>query len=181
MADIYVYCEEEDAKKIITKVIQTALEDLILGKSIIRVDFICKEKEPYFILGILPKKTRKIIKLRDMAEIVEQKKKGEKIIYKLKITDETYLPYLLKKIHVIEQPSRFEIVTDSEIDLDMPIYDTSKDFLDKLMDFAFRVFPEGMRIKESFIGDAIVLIASERPLKENEIEEALQLKKMLES
>ncbi|ADG13432.1 methanogenesis marker 17 protein [Methanocaldococcus infernus] len=181
MAEIYVYCEEEDSKRIYTKVIQTALEDLILGKSIIRVDFICKEKEPYFILGILPKATRKMIKLRDMAEIVEQKKEGDKVIYKLKITDETYLPYLLKKIHVLDQPSRFEIVTDSEIDLDMDIYDTSKDFLDKIMDFSFRVFPEGMRIKRSFIDNAIVIIASERPLKEHEIEEALKLKERLES
>ncbi len=180
MADIYVDCKDEAAKKIYTKVIQTALEDLLLGKSLIRVEFIAREKDPYFILGALPKPTRKIIKLRDMAEIVEQKKENGKIIYKLKITDETYLPYLLKKIHVIEQPTRFEIITDSNIDLDMEIYDTSKDFVDKVLDFMNRVFPEGMRIRKSFIDKAIVLLASERPLKPEEIEEAKKLKEKLE-
>ncbi|WP_423792803.1 methanogenesis marker 17 protein [Methanocaldococcus indicus] len=181
MADIYVDCEDKYAKEIYTKVIQTALEDLILGKSLIRVEFIAREKEPYFILGVLPKPTRKIIKLRDMAEIVEEKKVDGKRIYKLKITDETYLPYLLKKIHVIEQPSRFEIITDSDIDLDMDVYDTSKDFIDRVLDFMYRVFPEGMRIKKSFIDKAIVLIASERPLKPEEIEKAEKLKEKLEN
>lgn len=75
MAEIVVHCEDKAGKEIYTKVIQTALEDLLLGKSIIRVEFIAKEKEPYFILGVLPKHTRRAIKLRDFAEIVEQKKK----------------------------------------------------------------------------------------------------------
>ncbi|CAB3288814.1 Methanogenesis marker protein 17 [Methanocaldococcus lauensis] len=181
MAEIIVQCDDKAGKEIYTKVIQTALEDLLLGKSIIRVEFIAKEKEPYFILGVLPKPTRKMIKIRDFAEIVEQKKQDGKTIYKLKITDETYVPYLLKKIHVIEQPSRFEIITDSEIDLDMDIYDTQKDFIDKVMDFMNRVFPEGMRIRNTYIDKAIVSIASERPFKPEEIEEALKLKEKLET
>lgn len=181
MAEIIVHCEDEAGKNIYTKVIQTALEDLILGKSIIRVEFIAKEKVPYFILGVLPKHTRRAIKLRDFAEIAEQKKENGKTIYKLKITDETYLPYLLKKIHVIDQPSRFEVITDSDIDLDMEVYDASKDFLDKVMDFMGRVFPEGMRVKNTYIDKAIVSIASERPFEEEEIKEALKLKEKLET
>ncbi|XRO75723.1 methanogenesis marker 17 protein [Methanocaldococcus sp. 28A] len=181
MAEIVVYCEDKAGKEIYTKVIQTALEDLLLGKSIIRVEFIAKEKEPYFILGALPKPTRKIIKLRDFAEIVEQKKENDRVIYKLKITDETYVPHLLRKIHVIDQPSRFEIITDSDIDLDMEVYDTSKDFIDKVMDFMNRVFPEGMRIRNTYVGKAIVSVASERPIKPEENEEALKLKEKLET
>ena len=181
MAEIAVYCDDKAGKEIYTKVIQTALEDLLLGKSIIRVEFVAKEKEPYFILGVLPKPTRRAIKLRDFAEIVEQKKEDGKTIYKLKITDETYLPHLLKKIHVIDQPSRFEVITDSDIDLDMEVYDANKDFVDKVMDFMGRVFPEGMRIKNTYIDKAIVCIASERPLKDEEIEEALKLKEKLET
>ncbi|ENN96210.1 methanogenesis marker protein 17 [Methanocaldococcus villosus KIN24-T80] len=180
MAEIYVDCEDEAGKKIYTKVIQTALEDLVLGKSIVRVEFIAREKEPYFILAVLPKQTRKKIKVRDVAEIVEEKKVDGKKLYKLKIVDETYAPHLLKNIKVLDQPSRFEIITD-EVDLDMDIYDTSKEFIDKIMDFMNRVFPEGMRIRKTFIDKAIVSIASERPLKEEEIKKTLEVKEKLES
>jgi putative methanogenesis marker protein 17 len=181
MAEIFVDCKDEAGKKIYTKVIQTTLEDLVLGKSILDVRMIIREDEPYFIIGVLPKKTTKLIRLRDFAIIEETKEVDGKKIYKIKIEDETYLPYLLEKINIIEQPSRFEVVTDSPIDLDMAVYDAKEDFIAKVLDFMNRVFPEGMRVRKTFYGKAIVSIASEKPFEKEWLDLALKLKEELEN
>ncbi len=181
MAKIYVDCEDSYGKEIYDKIIQTSLEDLILGKSLITVKMICREKEPYFLIGVLPKSTSKPIKMRDIVSIEETKvdKNGRKIFH-LKIVDETHAPELLEMINIIEQPSRFEIITDSEIDMDKVVYDAKDDFILKLLDFMNRVFPEGMRIRKTFHGSSIVMIASERPFKKEWIDNALKLKEELE-
>ncbi|EHP88814.1 methanogenesis marker 17 protein [Methanotorris formicicus] len=181
MAEIIVDCKDKAGKEIYTKIIQTSLEDLVLGKSILEVRMVIREDEPYFIIGVLPKKTTKLIRLRDFANIEGTKKVDGITIYKIKIEDETYLPYLLEKINIIEQPSRFEVVTDSPIDLDMVVYDSKKDFVAKVLDFMNRVFPEGMRIRKTFYGKAIVSIASEKPFEEEWLNEALKLKEELEN
>jgi putative methanogenesis marker protein 17 len=182
MAKIYVDCEDVAGKLIYDKIIQTSLEDLVIGKSLITVKMICREKEPYFIIGTLPKSTSKPIKMRDIITIEESKTdKNGNTIYRLKIDDETYAPELLKMINVIEQPSRFEIITDSPIDMDIVVHDAKDDFILKLLDFMNRVFPEGMRVRKTFHGKSIVMIASERPFKEEWINEALKLKEELEN
>ena len=182
MAKIYVDCEDEYGSKIYDKIIQTSLEDLVLGKSLITVKMICREKEPYFIIGALPKSTSKPIKMRDIVSLEETKTDEEgRTIYRLKIVDETHAPELFEMINIIEQPSRFEIITDSIIDMDMVVYDAKEDFILKLLDFMNRVFPEGMRVRKTFHGKSIVMIASERPFKDEWINEALKLKEELES
>jgi len=180
MAKIYVNCDDEFGKNIYTKIIQTSLEDLILGKSLIDVKMICREEEPFFIIGVLPKSTSKPIKLRDFVSIEETKTKDNKLLTKLKIDDETYTPQLFDKINVIDQPSRFELITDSPIDMDMIVYDAKEDFKLKILDFMNRVFPEGMRVRKTFYGKSIVMIASEKPFKEEWIKKALELKEELE-
>ena len=166
MAKIYVDCEDEYGSKIYDKIIQTSLEDLVLGKSLITVKMICREKEPYFIIGALPKSTSKPIKMRDIVSLEETKTDEEgRTIYRPKIVDETHAPELFEMINIIEQPSRFEIITDSTIDMDMVVYDAKEDFKLKLLDFMNRVFPEGMRVRKTFYGKAIVSIASEKPFE----------------
>ena len=182
MAKIYIDCEDEAGKNIYNKIIQTSLEDLILGKSLIEVRMICREKEPFFIIGVLPKSTSKPIKMRDIVSLEETKTDEEgRTIYRLKIVDETHAPELFEMINIIEQPSRFEIITDSTIDMDMVVYDAKEDFILKLLDFMNRVFPEGMRVRKTFHGKSIVMIASERPFKDEWIDGALKLKEELES
>ncbi|AEH07079.1 methanogenesis marker 17 protein [Methanothermococcus okinawensis] len=180
MAKIYVDCKDKAGKEIYDKIIQTSLEDTILGKSLIEVKMICREDEPFFVIGALPKSTSKPIKMRDIVSIEETKKENGKTITKLKIEDETYAPQLLKKINIIDQPSRFEIITDSPIDMDEVIHDAKDDFILKLLDFMNRVFPEGMRIRKTFYGKSIVMIASEKPFTEEWIKKALELKEELE-
>ena len=181
MAKIYVDCEDKAGQEIYYKIIQTVLMDVVIGKSLTKVVMICREKDPYFIIGVLPKSTSKPIKLRDVVTVEESKKEGDRTITKLKIEDETYAPQLLEKLNVIDQPSRFEIITDTPIDLDMIIYDAEEEFISKVLDFMNRVFPEGMRIRKTFYGKSIVMIASERPFEEEWIKRALELKEELES
>lgn len=180
MAKIYVDCEDKAGQEIYYRIIQSALMDVVIGKSLLKVVMICREKDPYFIIGVLPKATSKAVKLRDVAKVEESKREGDRIITKLKIEDETYAPQLLQKLNILDQPSRFEIVTDTPIDLDMVIYDGEEEFISKVLDFMNRVFPEGMRIRKTFYGKSIVMIASERPFEEEWIEKALQLKEELE-
>ncbi|WP_421077188.1 methanogenesis marker 17 protein [Methanothermococcus sp. Ax23] len=180
MAKIYIDCEDEAGKNIYNKIIQTSLEDLILGKSLIEVRMICREKEPFFIIGVLPKSTSKPIKLRDFVTIEETKTEDGKTITKLKIEDETYAPQLFEIINIIDQPSRFELITDSPIDMDMIVYDAKDDFKLKVLDFMNRVFPEGMRVRKTFYGKSMVMLASEKPFTEEWIKKALELKEDLE-
>jgi len=181
MGKIYVDCEDKAGQEIYYKIIQSALMDVVIGKSLIKVVMICREKDPYFIIGVLPKSTSKPVKLRDVVTVEESKREGDRTITRLKIEDETYAPQLLEKLNVIDQPSRFEIVTDTPIDLDMVIYDAEEEFISKVLDFMNRVFPEGMRIRKTFYGKSIVMIASERPFEEEWIKRALELKEELES
>ncbi len=180
MAKIFMDCKCDDSRRIYDKVIQTNLQDLVIGKSLVAVKMVCREKDPYFIIGALPKSTSKKIKVRDIIKIEETEEKDGKTIYHLKIEDETYAPQFLELINIIDQPSRFEIITDTPIDLDMVVYDAKDDFKLKVLDFMNRVFPEGMRIRKTFYGKSIVMIASERPFKDEWIEHALQVKKELE-
>ncbi|WP_292459898.1 methanogenesis marker 17 protein [Methanothermococcus sp.] len=180
MAKIYVDCEDKAGKEIYDKIIQTSLEDLILGKSLIEVRMICREKEPFFIIGVLPKSTSKPIKVRDVVSVEESKTENGRIITKLKIEDETYAPQLFNKINIIDQPSRFEIITDTPIDMDEVIHDAKEDFILKVLDFMNRVFPEGMRIRKTFYGKSMVMLASEKPFTEEWIKKALELKEDLE-
>ena len=181
MGKIYIDCEDKAGEEIYYKVIQTALLDVVIGKSLNKVVMICREKDPYFIIGVLPKSTSRPVKLRDVVSVEESKKEGGKTITKLRIVDETYAPQVLEKLNVIDQPSRFEIITDTPIDLDMVIYDAEGEFIAKVLDFMNRVFPEGMRIRKAFYGKSIVMIASERPFEEEWIKRALELKEELES
>ncbi|MBW9220776.1 methanogenesis marker 17 protein [Methanothermococcus sp. SCGC AD-155-M21] len=180
MAKIYVDCKDEAGKEIYYKILQSSLMDVVIGKSLIEVKMICREEDPYFIIGVLPKSTSKPIKLRDIVSIEESKKEGDRTITRLKIVDETYAPQLLQLINILDQPSRFEIITDSPIDLDMVVYDAKEDFILKVLDFMNRVFPEGMRIRKTFYGKSIVMIASERPFEEEWIKRAHELKEELE-
>ena len=180
MAKIHVDCEDEAGKNIYHKIIQTSLEDLILGKSLIDVKMICREKEPFFVIGVLPKSTSKPIKLREIVSIEETKTEDDKTITKLKIEDETYAPQLFEKINIIDQPSRLEIITDSLIDPDMIVYDAKEDFKLKILDFMNRVFPEGMRVRKTIYGRSMVMLASEKPFKDEWIKKALELKEDLE-
>jgi len=180
MAYIDVECNDAAGQRIYEKVIQTSLEDLVLGKSIVKSKMICRQDVPYFIIGILPKSTSKLIRLRDVATIDETKEENGRKIYKLRIDDETYATELLQKVNVIDQPSRFEIVTDSQIDSDMVIHDAKEDFVDRVLDFMNRVFPEGMRVRKTFRGISIVMVASEKPIEEEWEKEALKLQKELE-
>ncbi|WP_459202349.1 methanogenesis marker 17 protein [Methanococcus sp. CF] len=179
MAYIDVECNDEAGKAIYERIIQTSLEDLVLGKSIIKTKMICKQEIPYFIIGILPKSTSKLIRLRDIATIDESKKSNGKTITKLNIDDETYAPELLAKINVIDQPSRFEIVTDSEIDSNMVIHDAKEDFVDRVLDFMNRVFPEGMRIRKTIRDKTVVMVASEKPIEQEWMDEAIKLQEEL--
>jgi putative methanogenesis marker protein 17 len=179
MAYIDVECNDEAGKAIYERIIQTSLEDLVLGKSIIKAKMICKQDVPYFIIGILPKSTSKLIRLRDIATIDESKKSDGKTITKLNIDDETYATELLAKINVMDQPSRFEIVTDSEVDLNMVIHDAKEDFVDRVLDFMNRVFPEGMRIRKTIRDKTIVMVASEKPIEQDWMDEAVKLQEEL--
>ncbi len=181
MAKITVVCDDKAGQKVYDKIVQSALQDVVIGKSLIEVKMICMEKEPLFVIGALPKKTSKIIKLREVVTVEETKtnENGETITT-LKITDETYGPELQEKLNIIEQPSRFEIITNSPIDLDMPVHDGKEDFKLKLLDFMNRVFPEGMRVRKIFYGDSIVMMASERPYDNKWIDIAMDLKEELE-
>lgn len=181
MAYIDVDCKDETGKRIYSKIIQTSLEDLVLGKSIVKVKMICREEEPFFIIGVLPKSTSKLIKLTDVANIEETQEKDGKKIYKLRIENETYAPQLFEKINIIDQPSRFEVYTDTPVDQDMIIHDAKDDFVAKVLDFMNRVFPEGMRIRKTLHGTAIVMIASERPIEEEWISIANKLCEELQS
>jgi len=181
VAYIDVDCKDETGKRIYSKIIQTSLEDLVLGKSIVKVKMICREEEPFFIIGVLPKSTSKLIKLTDVANIEEVQEKNGKKIYKLRIEDETYAPQLFEKINIIDQPSRFEVYTDTPVDQDMIIHDAKDDFIAKVLDFMNRVFPEGMRIRKTLHGKAIIMIASERPIEEEWTKKGLELKEELES
>jgi putative methanogenesis marker protein 17 len=183
MAKIYVECQDKAGQKIYDKIVQTALEDLVIGKSLIEVKMICMEEEPLFIIGALPKTTSKLIKLRDIVRLEESKpdeKDPNKTISWLKIVDETYAHELFNKINIIDQPSRFELITDSDVDLDMIIHDAKDDFKLKILDFMNRVFPEGMRVRKTYHGKSLVMMASETPYKEEWVKIAMDLKKELE-
>ncbi|ABR55429.1 conserved hypothetical protein [Methanococcus vannielii SB] len=180
MAYIDIDCNDIKGKEIYEKVIQTSLEDLVLGKAIVKSKMICRQDIPYFIIGILPKSTSKLIRLRDVVTVEETVEENGKVVYKLKIDDETYATELLEKINVIDQPSRFEIITDSKIDSDMIIHDAKEDFVERVLDFMNRVFPEGMRVRKTFRGTSIVMVASEKPIEEHWEKEALNLQKELE-
>ncbi|HIP16328.1 MAG TPA: methanogenesis marker 17 protein [Methanothermococcus okinawensis] len=181
MAKIHIDCEDKAGREIYHRIIQSALMDVVIGKSLIKVVMICREKDPYFIIGVLPRSTSKPVKLRDVATVEESKREGDRTITRLKIEDETYAPQLLERLNILDQPSRFEIVTDTLIDLDMVIYDAKEEFISKVLDFMNRVFPEGMRIRKTFYGKSIVMIASERPFEDGWIKKALELKEELES
>ncbi|MBP2172591.1 methanogenesis marker 17 protein [Methanococcus voltae] len=181
MSKINVECTDPEGKQIYDRIIQTNLEDLVLGKSILQVTMICNLEEPYFIIGALPKSTSRAISLRDIAEISEEIKQDDKVIKKLTIIDETYAPKLLEKIAVLDQPSRLEIVTDSDIELNTKIYDAKDEFIDKVLDFMNRVFPEGMRVRQTLHGKSIVMVASEKPIAPEWLKEANDLKETLEN
>lgn len=81
----------------------------------------------------------------------------------------------------MDQPSRFEIVTDSEVDLNMVIHDAKDDFVDRVLDFMNRVFPEGMRVRKTIRDKTVVMVASEKPIEEEWMNEAIKLQEELKN
>ena len=166
-----VECYDENGAEVYEMITRHILQEVQVSRAVKDLNIYVDPREPVFIIVVKFEKAATPIRLEDFAEYELDKKANELFI---RITDETYLPDLLKKLWEVEgrnkvhQPSRYEVIIDDpKADFkEMIIVDPQEDMKKKIYDAMFRIIPEGFRVIEhKSVGDIIAMTCSDSLIK----------------
>ncbi|MDR3223721.1 MAG: methanogenesis marker 17 protein [Methanobrevibacter sp.] len=181
-----VQSNDKDGAKVYEMIIKQILQDLQLSPSIKNMKAFVNPNEVIFIIAIKMDKTSSHIKLSEVAEVTYEKEENKTII---KISDENYLPDILKLLwrdfsrDQLYQPDRYTIILDGDVSFlrDSIVFSPKVNLKIRIIDAIFRIIPEGFRVlRELSKNDIVAIVATDEMIKDEWILKCKELIKELE-
>lgn len=167
---MFVECYDEVGAQVYDTLLRTTLQDLKLARAIQDIKIYIDPRVPIFIAVAKLEKTSESIYLSDVS-----KYKFEDGILKITVTNEDYIPDILKALwaavgrHNVNQPDRYKMeVSEVSFEPDnLLVHNTARELKSKVYDAIFRIMPEGFRMtRNSSKGNMICIMSSDEIIDE---------------
>jgi putative methanogenesis marker protein 17 len=180
-----VECPEELGGRQYKEIAAAVLQDLDLIKNIGRLHIAIYPDVPCFIAVGVTRKLPRLVRVHDLANVMEREGEGEIV---LDIADETHLASLLSQLwdrfgrDSVEQPDRFTVIirspgADPRAVEELVVFDPSEGMYKDIIYAMQYIAPEGFKVRRQRIEEGrFYYVASEDTLPEDVVERVVAAK-----